>query len=146
VAASIGVDSDTVLGVLAELVTIGWVLCGPAGWELTGAGHSHTTRAVRAPRRRPRLGLGGLAGGSTAFAFPAVLEGQHGDFLVQRPGAGAGDSGKGQWVSCGELAGPVPADAEQLADVGEAELSAALTTLRYNWRSSPAAESSLAVC
>ena len=38
-----GVDSDAMLGVLAELVAAGWVFGDPDRWELTGAGYSHAT-------------------------------------------------------------------------------------------------------
>jgi hypothetical protein len=44
VAERAGIDSDAVLGVLAELVAAGWVFGDPDRWELTGAGYSHTTR------------------------------------------------------------------------------------------------------
>jgi DNA-binding IclR family transcriptional regulator len=44
VAERTGVDSDAMLGVLAELVAAGWVFGDPDRWELTGAGYSHTTR------------------------------------------------------------------------------------------------------
>jgi DNA-binding IclR family transcriptional regulator len=44
VAEHAGIDSGAVLGVFAELVSAGWVFGDPEGWELTGAGYSHTTR------------------------------------------------------------------------------------------------------
>lgn len=43
VAEEIGVDVGTVLGVLDELASIGWVFGGPDSWQLTGVGHSHTS-------------------------------------------------------------------------------------------------------
>ncbi len=53
VAERAGIDSDAMLGVFVGLVAAGWVFGDTEGWELTGAGYSHTTR-------RP---AGGLLGG-----------------------------------------------------------------------------------
>ncbi len=55
VAARIGMNASTVLGVLDELAAIGWVFGGPDHWQLTGVGHSHTSH--RPPSRL--LGDGG---------------------------------------------------------------------------------------
>lgn len=54
VAVRLGLDACTVLGVIGDLVAIGWVFGGPERWQLTGVGHSHTSH-------RPTSGL--LSGG-----------------------------------------------------------------------------------
>ncbi|MDX2342872.1 MAG: hypothetical protein QNL12_03670 [Acidimicrobiia bacterium] len=43
VASRIGVDGLVVLRVLDELAAMGWVFGGPDRWQLTGAGHGHTS-------------------------------------------------------------------------------------------------------